>query len=92
MNRDFNALRGLSKRQCWHFKTISTKWLWKLLPLNTGLRMSELRHLKRAGVDMFKIKDWMGHKSVNTTLRYVHLARHYDSDIELIAVWINQIW
>lgn len=40
--------------------------------------------LARVGVDLFKIKDWMGHKKVETTIQYVHLARKYDPDIELI--------
>ena len=41
--------------------------------------------LAKAGVDMFKIKDWLGHRKVDTTMRYVHLARNYDKDIELIV-------
>ena len=40
--------------------------------------------LARAGVDLIKIKEWMGHKSINTTLRYIHLQNQYDEAIELI--------
>ena len=48
------------------------------------MRHTFATRLAKAGVDVVKIKDWLGHRSVNTTLRYVHLARHYDPDIELI--------
>lgn len=55
----------------------------------TGRGWHALRHtfatrVARADIDIFKLRDWMGHKKVETTLRYVHLARRYDSDIELI--------
>lgn len=55
----------------------------------TGRNWHALRHtfatkLARAGIDIFKLKDWLGHKKMETTMRYIHLARHYDPDIELI--------
>ncbi|MAX27343.1 MAG: hypothetical protein CMJ19_22840 [Phycisphaeraceae bacterium] len=55
----------------------------------TGRGWHSLRHtfatrVARAQIDIFKLKDWLGHKKVETTLRYVHLARQYDADIELI--------
>jgi integrase len=43
------------------------------------LRFHDLRHsygtrLAAAGVDLVKIKTWMGHKDINTTLIYAHYA------------------
>ncbi|MFG0248557.1 MAG: tyrosine-type recombinase/integrase [Phycisphaeraceae bacterium JB051] len=35
-----------------------------------------------ADIDIVKLRDWMGHRKIETTLRYVHVARHYDPDIE----------
>lgn len=29
-----------------------------------------------AGVDVFRVKEWLGHKSIKTTMRYLHLAPH----------------
>ena len=56
---------------------------------NTGRGWHIIRHtfatkLARAGVELFKIKEWMGHRSINTTMRYGHLQNQYDKAIELI--------
>jgi integrase len=63
--------------------------LKKLPPGRTGRGWHALRHTfatraVRADIDMFKLKDWMGHKQIDTTMRYVHVARNYDEDIELL--------
>ena len=55
-----------------------------------GIGWHIMRHtfatrLARAGVDILKIQDWLGHQRLDTTMRYIHLARNYDSDIELIV-------
>lgn len=55
----------------------------------TGRGWHIMRHtfatkLAKAGVDILKIKDWMGHTKVETTIQYIHIARKYDPDIELI--------
>ena len=44
-----------------------------------ALRFHDLRHsygtrLAAAGVDLVKIKTWMGHKDINTTMIYAHYA------------------
>jgi integrase len=44
-----------------------------------GLRFHDLRHsygtrLAAAGVDLVKLRTWMGHKDINTTLIYAHYA------------------
>ncbi len=48
------------------------------------LRHTFATKLARAGVDLIKIKEWMGHRSINTTMRYIHLQNQYDEAIELI--------
>ena len=55
----------------------------------TGRGWHALRHTFatraiKADIDVVTLKDWMGHRKVETTLRYVHVARHYDERIELI--------
>mgnify|MGYP003444486002 FL=1 len=39
------------------------------------LRHCYATHLLEAGVDLYSLSQWLGHKHVSTTLRYLHLAR-----------------
>ena len=32
-------------------------------------------HLLEAGVDLYSLSQWLGHRHVSTTMRYLHLAR-----------------
>lgn len=84
-------MRGLD----WWART-SVCWMQNELPTlqnlpkgRTGRGWHALRHTfatraAKARIDVFKLKDWLGHRKVETTLRYIHLARQYDSDIELL--------
>jgi integrase len=63
--------------------------LKKLPTRSTGRGWHALRHTFatraiKADVDVVKLRDWMGHKKIETTLRYIHVARHYDPDIERV--------
>lgn len=86
------AMRGVS----WWTKR-SVKKLQKgletlrVLPVGrTGRGWHVFRHTFatkciRADIDVVKLRDWMGHRKIETTLRYIHVARHYDPDIEKLT-------
>ncbi len=40
-----------------------------------GLRHAWATHLLEAGVDLYSLQQWLGHRHVSTTTRYLHLAR-----------------
>ena len=46
-------------------------------------------HLAQRGVSLAKIREWMGHESITTTMVYAHLAPGYDPDIEKLEDMAN---
>jgi len=62
----------------------------------TGSAWHLLRHtycsrLAAAAVALVKIKEWAGHASIATTMRYAHLAPGYDGDVEAVTGGGSQI-
>lgn len=49
------------------------------------LRHTFASHLAMAGVSIWKISRWLGHSSVQMTMRYAHLAPQHDPDIDAVA-------
>jgi integrase len=41
-----------------------------------ALRHTCITRLLQAGVDIYRVMKWAGHKNIKTTLRYIHLAPH----------------
>lgn len=38
------------------------------------------------GIDLYRVKTWMGHKSLSTTMRYAHLApKHMEELADVLA-------
>lgn len=89
---DMNIQRGLN---WWEKKSLrplqkAISTLSELPPGRTGRGWHALRHTFAtrailADIDVVKLRDWMGHRKIDTTLKYVHVARHYDPDIELVT-------
>lgn len=42
-------------------------------------------HLVQAGVRIYKVAQWLGHSTVDTTRLYAHLEPGFDEDIELVG-------
>ena len=52
------------------------------------LRHTCCSRLVQNGVDIRRVKDWMGHSSIQTTMRYAHLA---PGDLEVCASVLNEV-
>lgn len=49
-----------------------------------ALRHTFATRAVKAGIDLVTIRDWLGHRKIETTMKYVHIARHYDQRIETV--------
>ena len=78
-----------------HINTAQAEYQWKVLKKDTGITDKDftihtLRHtfasrLVQAGIDIYKVKDLLGHKSLKMTERYAHLAVHnYKDAIQML--------
>ena len=71
----------------WKINMVQADYVWARMRDELGLQDDTdfvihcLRHtcatrLLIAGVDVYRVMKWMGHKNIKTTLRYIHLAPH----------------
>lgn len=89
-NWNKDIVRGASwwnKKSVKHLQILTT--LKELPARRTGRGWHALRHTFatrciKAGIDVVTLRDWMGHRKIDTTMRYIHVARHYDKRIELL--------
>jgi type 1 fimbriae regulatory protein FimB len=53
------------------------------------LKHSIACHLREAGVDVLDIKDWLGHRSINSTLQYLHVISPHRDELSqrVFAQW-----
>ena len=71
-----DAERALHAEQAqrWYWRARDAADITKTGGIHT-LRHCYATHLLEAGVDLHSISQWLGHRHVNTTARYLHLAR-----------------
>jgi integrase len=76
----FTAARDASQpvdahvAQRWYYAACAHAGITKHGGIHT-LRHCYATHLLEAGVDLHSLSQWLGHRHVNTTARYLHLAR-----------------
>lgn len=82
--------RGQSWWRYRGFKPLQVLPMFQRLPKGSvGRGWHQLRHsfatsLILSGVSITKVSRWLGHSSLDMTMRYLHLSEEYDSDIERI--------
>lgn len=71
-----NPERPLASEQAqrWYWQARDAAGITKAGGIHT-LRHCYATHLLEAGVDLHSISQWLGHRHVSTTARYLHLAR-----------------
>ena len=95
--RALELVRSVSGRKEGPFvwvKPLEVYRLWKRVLTHCGIEDGNLhtwRHtcasrLVQRGVDLYRVKAWMGHKNISTTQRYAHLA---PKDMETCADALN---
>lgn len=81
---------GIERAQRWYQRARLNAGIKKVGGLHT-LRHCYATHLLEAGVDLHSISQWLGHRHVSTTSRYLHLAHPGEPDgarhapLELLA-------
>lgn len=71
-----DAARPLASEQAqrWYWHARAAAGITKAGGIHT-LRHCYATHLLEAGVDLHSISQWLGHRHISTTARYLHLAR-----------------
>jgi integrase len=93
------TLKDYSAENAW-------RWVRKemMLGADTEFIIHALRHtcasrLVNAGIDLYVVKEWLGHSSIQVTERYAHLAPHklahaataLEDKVDLVATLLTQI-
>lgn len=73
-------------------KNLRDQWEMGCKQARVQKRIHDLRHtcasrMVQRGVDLLRVKDWMGHTRLETTLRYAHLA---PNDLEMCRKALEQ--
>ena len=65
----------------------------KACGLHPDVTLHTLRHtcasrLVQGGMDLYRVKEWLGHSSITVTQRYAHLSpKHLEDGIEILAAY-----
>lgn len=69
----FAGITRVQLRAIWNRLRIALEWMDEHTVIHTYRHTCASRLVQR-GVDLYRVKQWMGHKSLTTTMRYAHLA------------------
>lgn len=72
--RDADQPLDIGMAQRWYRRACAHAGITKRGGIHT-LRHCYATHLLEAGVDLYHLQQWLGHRHVSTTMRYLHLAR-----------------
>ena len=77
----FQWLNRVKLRWTWHKLRAQFEWMDENTVVHT-FRHTCCSRLVIAGVDLMRVRKWMGHKRIETTMRYAHLG---PQDLEALA-------
>lgn len=87
--RDEQAALGVASAQAVYYEALRRSGVRRVGGIHV-LRHCFATHLMEAGTDIYTIRRWMGHTSVNTTARYMHVTAEHMATIRSPADMLRE--